>query len=137
MGSPAVRVPHTPMSFPTRGTHATLPDTGTSPDDGVVSIVSRRETDDSLAHRAVSVVAGVPVEDHERLVHEVKCLHETLGKTQSMLDAMQARLQALERGLTRSEAQVDLLIRLQQSGASPSSPAQAPPCSQGMDPDTA
>ena len=65
------------------------------------------------------MVAGVPVEDHEKLANEVKCLHETLGKTQSMLDAMQARLQALERGLTRSEAQVDLLIRLQQSGHRP------------------
>ena len=75
----------------------------------------------------MSVVAGVPIEDREKLVLEVNALRKTLSKTQSMLDAVQTRLQALERAQTRSEAQLDLLIRLQQSGAPPSSSAQAPP----------
>ena len=82
-------------------------------------------------------MAGVPVVDHEKLVLEVKGLQETLGKTQCMLDAMKSRLQAMERAQTRSEAQLDLLIRLQQSGAQPLSSAQAPPSSHGTDPDTA
>ena len=127
MGSLAEGVPQTPTSFQTQGTPATLPGTGIGHDDDVVSVVSRHETDDSHAHRAASVVAGVPAEDHARLVLEVNGLRETLGKTQSMLDAVLTRLQALERAQTRSEAQLDLLIRLQQSGAPPSSSAQAPP----------
>ena len=55
----------TPMSFPTQGILATLPDTGIGHDDDVVSVVSRHETEDSHAHRAASGVAGVPVADHE------------------------------------------------------------------------
>uniref|UniRef100_M4BFL0 Uncharacterized protein n=1 Tax=Hyaloperonospora arabidopsidis (strain Emoy2) TaxID=559515 RepID=M4BFL0_HYAAE len=82
-------------------------------------------------------VAGVPVADHAKLVLEVRGLQETLGKTQCMLDAMASRIQAMERAQTRSEAQLDLLIRLQQSDAQPSSSAQAPPSSHGTDPDTA
>ena len=53
------------------------------------------------------------------MVLEVKGLQETLGKTQCMLDATTSRLQAMERAQNRSEAQLDLLIRLQQSGHSP------------------
>uniref|UniRef100_A0AAV1TSM0 Uncharacterized protein n=1 Tax=Peronospora matthiolae TaxID=2874970 RepID=A0AAV1TSM0_9STRA len=113
MGSLAEGVPQIPMSFQTHGTHATLPDT------------------------AKSVAAGVPVEAHEKLVLEVKGLQEALGKSQCMLDAMQSRLQAMEQAQTRSEAQLDLLIRLQQSGAVPLSSAQAPPSSHGKDPGTA
>uniref|UniRef100_A0AAV1U152 Uncharacterized protein n=1 Tax=Peronospora matthiolae TaxID=2874970 RepID=A0AAV1U152_9STRA len=52
----------TPMSFQTQGTHATLPDTLFGPDDDVVSVVSRHEIDDTHAHRAKSVAAGVPVD---------------------------------------------------------------------------
>uniref|UniRef100_A0AAV1TPB3 Uncharacterized protein n=1 Tax=Peronospora matthiolae TaxID=2874970 RepID=A0AAV1TPB3_9STRA len=89
------------------------------------------------AHRAKSVAAGVPVEAHEKLVLEVKGLQEALGKSQCILDAMQIRLQAMEQAQTRSEAQLDLLIRLQQSGAVPLSSAQAPPISHGKDPGTA
>uniref|UniRef100_A0AAV1UMA8 Uncharacterized protein n=1 Tax=Peronospora matthiolae TaxID=2874970 RepID=A0AAV1UMA8_9STRA len=137
MGSLAEGVPQIPMSFQTQGTHATLPDTGIGPDDDVVSVVSRHEIDDTHAHRAKSVVAGVPVEAHEKLVLEVKDLQEALGKSQCMLDAMQSRLQAMEQAQTRSEAQLDLLIRLQQSGAVPLSSAQAPPSSHGKDPGTA
>uniref|UniRef100_A0AAV1TYI6 Uncharacterized protein n=1 Tax=Peronospora matthiolae TaxID=2874970 RepID=A0AAV1TYI6_9STRA len=136
MGSLAEGVPQIPKSFQTQGTHATLPDTGIGPDD-VVSVVSRHEIDDTHAHRAKSVAAGVPVEAHEKLVLEVKGLQEALGKSQCMLDAMQSRLQAMKQAQTRSEAQLDLLIRLQQSGAVPLSSAQAPPISRGKDPGTA
>ena len=79
-------------------------------------------------------MAGVPLADHEKPVLEVKGLQETLGKTQRMLEAMNSRLQAMERAQTRSEAQLNLLIRLQQSGTQPSSSAQAPPSSHGKDP---
>uniref|UniRef100_A0AAV1VAE5 Uncharacterized protein n=1 Tax=Peronospora matthiolae TaxID=2874970 RepID=A0AAV1VAE5_9STRA len=137
MGSLAEGVPQIPMSFQTQGTHATLPDTDIGPDDDVVSVVSRHGIDDTHAHRATSVAAGVPVEAHEKLVLEVKGLQAALGKSQCMLDAMQNRLQAMEQAQTRSEAQLDLLIRLQQSGAVPLSSAQAPPSSHGKDPGTA
>uniref|UniRef100_A0AAV1V303 Uncharacterized protein n=1 Tax=Peronospora matthiolae TaxID=2874970 RepID=A0AAV1V303_9STRA len=125
------------MSFQTQGTLTTLPDTGIGPDDDVVSIVSRHETDDTHAHRANLADAGVPVEAHEKLVLDIKGLQENSVKTQCMLDAMQSRLQAMEQAQTRSEAQLDLLIRLQQSGAVPLSSAQAPPSSHGKDPGTA
>uniref|UniRef100_A0AAV1V0L5 Uncharacterized protein n=1 Tax=Peronospora matthiolae TaxID=2874970 RepID=A0AAV1V0L5_9STRA len=115
------------MSFQTQGNLATLPGTGIGLDDDVVSVVSRHEIDDTHAHRAKSVAAGVPVEAHEKLVLEVSGLQEALGKSQCMMDAMQSRLQAMEQAQTQSEAQLDLLIRLQQSGAVPLSSAQAPP----------
>uniref|UniRef100_A0AAV1TL89 Uncharacterized protein n=1 Tax=Peronospora matthiolae TaxID=2874970 RepID=A0AAV1TL89_9STRA len=137
MGSLAEGVPQIPMSFQTQGTHATLPDTGIGPDDDVVSVVSRHEIDDTHAHRAESVAAGVPVEAHEKLVLEVKGLQEALDKTQCMLDAMQSHLQAMEQAQIRSEAQLDLLIRLHQSGAMLLSSAQAPSISHGKDPGTA
>uniref|UniRef100_A0AAV1TNL8 Uncharacterized protein n=1 Tax=Peronospora matthiolae TaxID=2874970 RepID=A0AAV1TNL8_9STRA len=122
MGSLAEGVPQIPMSFQTQGTHATLPDTGIGPDDDVVSVVSRHEIDDTHAHRAKSVAASIPVEAHEKLVLEVKGLQEALGKTHCALDAMQSRLQATEYSQTRSEDQMDLPIRLNQSEAqSPSS----------------
>ena len=134
MGNLAEGVTRTPMSFPAPVTLSTLPDTGIGHGDGVVSVFSRPENEDSHAHRAASGVAGVPLADHEKLVLEVKGLQETLGKTQYMLDAMNSRIQAMERAQTRSEAQLDLLIRLQQSGAQSSSSAQAPPSSHGKDP---
>uniref|UniRef100_A0AAV1TFS4 Uncharacterized protein n=1 Tax=Peronospora matthiolae TaxID=2874970 RepID=A0AAV1TFS4_9STRA len=136
-GSFAEGVPQIPMSFQTQGIHATLPDTGIGPGDDVVSVVSRHEIDDTHAHRAKSVAAGVPIRAHEKLVFKVKGLQEALGKSQCMLDVIQSRLRAMEQAQTRSEAQLDLLIRLQQSGAAPSSSAQAPPCSHGKDPGTA
>uniref|UniRef100_A0AAV1UUI6 Uncharacterized protein n=1 Tax=Peronospora matthiolae TaxID=2874970 RepID=A0AAV1UUI6_9STRA len=102
-----------------------------------IPMISRYGIDDTHAHRAKSVAAGVPVEAHEKLVLEVKGLQEALGKSQCMLDAMQSRLQAMEQAQTRSEAQLDLLIRLQQFGAVPLSSAQAPPSSHGKDPGTA
>ena len=78
---------------------------------------------------------GVPKEEHEKVLLELNGLRETLGKTQSALDATQARVQALESGHTRMEAQLDLLIRIQQLMARPTSAAQAPPSSSGTDPD--
>uniref|UniRef100_A0AAV1U8R5 Uncharacterized protein n=1 Tax=Peronospora matthiolae TaxID=2874970 RepID=A0AAV1U8R5_9STRA len=80
------------MSFQTQGTHANLPDTGIGHDGDVVSEVSRQETEDTIAHRAASVVAGVPVAVHEELVLEVKGLQENLGETRCMRDAIQGRL---------------------------------------------
>ena len=80
IGNLAEGVSSTPMSFQTQGTLATLPDTGIGHDDGIVSVVSRHENEDSHAHRAASGVAGVPMADHEKLVLEVKGLHETLVK---------------------------------------------------------
>uniref|UniRef100_A0AAV1V5X2 Uncharacterized protein n=1 Tax=Peronospora matthiolae TaxID=2874970 RepID=A0AAV1V5X2_9STRA len=72
------------------------------------------------------MVAGVPVAVHKKLVFQVKGLQETLKKTYCMLDAMQSRLQAMARAQTRSEAQLDFLIRLQQTGSPPSSSAPVP-----------
>uniref|UniRef100_A0AAV1VM06 Uncharacterized protein n=1 Tax=Peronospora matthiolae TaxID=2874970 RepID=A0AAV1VM06_9STRA len=67
-GSLAEAVSQTTMSFQTQGTLSTLPDTGIGPEDDVVSVVSRHEIDDTHAHRAKSVAAGVPVEAHEKFV---------------------------------------------------------------------
>ena len=74
-------------------------------------------------------------------------LRETLGKTQSALDAMQvgvqaselgqARVQALEMGEAQMEGQLDLLIRMQQPMARPTYAAQDPLSSRGKDHDMA
>uniref|UniRef100_A0AAV1U0P6 Uncharacterized protein n=1 Tax=Peronospora matthiolae TaxID=2874970 RepID=A0AAV1U0P6_9STRA len=96
----AVGVPRMPMCSQTQSTHATLPDTGIGHKDDVVSVVSGSETEDTHAYRPASVVAGVPVAVHAKLVLQVKGLQETLKKTYCMLDAMQSRLQAMERAQT-------------------------------------
>ena len=84
------------MSSPTPDTRATSPDTVIGHDDDVVSVVSPHGTGGSLSHRAASVVVGgVPREEHEKVLLELSGLRETLGKTQSAFDAMQACLQAL------------------------------------------
>uniref|UniRef100_M4B6B3 Uncharacterized protein n=1 Tax=Hyaloperonospora arabidopsidis (strain Emoy2) TaxID=559515 RepID=M4B6B3_HYAAE len=137
MGSLAEGESHIPMSSPTLGTLATLPDTGIGHGDDVVSEVSPRGTGGSLSHRAASVGVGVPKEEHEKVLLEMNGLRDTLGKTHGALDATQARVQALESGHTRNEAQLDLLIRIQQPMARPTSAVQAPPSSRGTDPDTA
>ena len=54
------------------------------------------------------------MEEHEKVLLELSGLRETLGKTQSALDATKARVQALESGHTRMESQLDLLVRIQQ-----------------------
>uniref|UniRef100_M4BAE4 Uncharacterized protein n=1 Tax=Hyaloperonospora arabidopsidis (strain Emoy2) TaxID=559515 RepID=M4BAE4_HYAAE len=122
------------MSSPTLGTLATLPETGIGHGEEVISGVSPRGTDGSLSHRAASVGVGVPKEEHEKILLELNDLRETLGKTQSALDATQDRVQTLESGHIRMEAQLDLLIRMQQSMARPASAAQAPPISRGRIP---
>ena len=137
MGNPAEEVSQTPTSFPTPGTLATSPDTGSDPDDVVVLGVAPHGTGGSLAHRAASEEVGKPRDELEELRREVICLRETLGKTQNALDATQARLQALELGQTRMEVQLDLLVRIQRPMAMPHVAAQAPPSSRGTDPDTA
>uniref|UniRef100_M4BM89 Uncharacterized protein n=1 Tax=Hyaloperonospora arabidopsidis (strain Emoy2) TaxID=559515 RepID=M4BM89_HYAAE len=109
MGSLTEGESHIPMSSSTLGTLATLPGIGIGHGDDVVSGVSPRGTGGSLPHRAAS----------------------------SALDATQARVQALESGHTRMEAQLELLIWMQQPMARPTSAAQAPPSSRGTDPDTA
>ena len=112
----------------------------------IASGYSPHETGGYLAHRAASLVVGVSKEEHEKVLLELSGLRETLGKTQSALDAMQSRVQALELdqarvrtlmlSLSRVEGQLDLLIRKQQPTARPYYPAQSPPSSHGTDPDT-
>ena len=145
MGNPAKGVSHTPTSSPSPDTLATLPYTGIGPDDCVVSEASPHVTGGSLAHRAASVVGGVPREEHEKVLLELSRLRETSGQTQIALDAMQARVQtlelgqarvqALEMGQARMEGQLDLLIRMQQPMARPTYAAQVHPSSRGTDPD--
>uniref|UniRef100_M4C5J8 Uncharacterized protein n=1 Tax=Hyaloperonospora arabidopsidis (strain Emoy2) TaxID=559515 RepID=M4C5J8_HYAAE len=137
MGNLAEGESHTPMSSPTQGTLATLPDIGIGHDDDVVPGVPPHGTGGSLTHRAASLKVGVPKEEHEKVLLELSGLGETLGKTQSALDATQARVQELESGHTRMEVQLDLLVRMQQPMARSTSAAQAPPSSRGTDPDTA
>ena len=113
MGSLAEGESNTPMSSPTPGTRATSQNIGIGHDDDVVSGVSPHGTGGSLAHRAASVEVGVPKEEHEKVLLELNGLRETLGKTQSALDATQARVQALESGHTWMKAQLDLSSRWQ------------------------
>ena len=112
MSSPAEGVSHTPMNSPTPRICATSSDTGIGHGDDVVSGVSSHETGGYLAHREASVVVGVPKKKHEKVLLEVSGLRATLGNTQRSLDATQARVQALELGQTRMEAQLDLLIQI-------------------------
>ena len=137
MSSLAEGEPHTPMSSSTLGTHGTSPNIGIGYDDDVVSGVSPHRTGGSLVDRAASVEVVLPKEEHEKVLLEMSGLRETLSKTQSALDATQDRVQALQSGHSRTEAQLDLLIRMQQPVARPTSAAQAPPSSRGTDPDTA
>ena len=71
---------------------------------------------------------------HEALVHS---LRKTLGQTQRTLNTVQARLLTFETSQIRTEVQLDLLIRMQQPVARPTSAAQAPLNQPGTDPDTA
>ena len=134
MGNSAEGVSHTSMRPPTSGTRAASPDTSISHDDDVVSGVSPHGTCDSLAHRAALVVVGIAKEEHEKMLLDLSGLRKRLGKTQSALDATQFRVYALESVQTRLEAQLDLLVRIQQPMAMPSFAVQAPPNSCGTDP---
>ena len=84
------------MSSPTPGTRATPPDTVIGHDEDVVSGFYSHGTVLSLAHRAASLVVEVPKAEHEKVILELSCIHETLSKTQSALVATQARVQALK-----------------------------------------
>ena len=77
------------------------------------------------------------MEEHEKVLLELNDLLKTLSKTRSALDATQARVHALKSGHTRMEAQLDLLIRMQQPMTRPTSAAQELSSSRGTDPDTA
>ena len=77
MVDPAKEVSHTHMSSPTPNTRATSPDTGAAQDDDVVSKVSPHGTGGSHAHRAASVVVGVPKQEHEKVLLEVSGFRET------------------------------------------------------------
>ena len=80
------------MGFPTSGTLYTSPDTGIGHDTDVISVVPPHENGGSLAHRAASVVVGIPREEHEKLLLELNGLRDSFGKTQSALDAIQAHV---------------------------------------------
>ena len=93
------------------------------------------------------MVVGELKEEHEKVFLELSGLQGTLGKNQSALDAMQARVQVLELGqarvqalelaLARVDGYLGLPVRMQQSTARPYNPTQAPPRSHGTGPDTA
>ena len=101
MGNPAEGVPSKAQGQSCQGvstipgTPATSPDDSIDPEDDVVSGVSLHETGGSLAHGAASVVLGIPQAEHEKLLLEMSCLRDTLGKNQSALDGTQTRVQAL------------------------------------------
>uniref|UniRef100_A0AAV1T915 Uncharacterized protein n=1 Tax=Peronospora matthiolae TaxID=2874970 RepID=A0AAV1T915_9STRA len=90
---------------------------------------------------------GVSSKSHSSLLKDVSSFRETFGQTQHALNEAQphletlegdhARLQTMETRLTRLEAQLDLLIRIQNLMATPLYAAQAPSSQQGMDPGTA
>ena len=73
-GSPAEGVTHIPTSFPTPGTLSTSPDNGIGHDNDAASVFSLHGTCGSLAHRAASVVVGVPKEEHEKVLLELSGL---------------------------------------------------------------
>ena len=100
------------MSYQIPDTLATSPDTGIGHDDDVVEVPSPHETGGSLSRQATPVAVGVSATAHEALVHEVKSLRETLGKTQRTLDAVLPRLSTFETSQTRMEVQSNLLIRM-------------------------
>ena len=125
------------MSSQTLGIPATSPDTGIGHEDDVVEVPSPNGTGGSLVGQAMPVAVSVSAAANEALVHEVNSLRETLGQTQRTLDAVQARLSKFETSQKRVEVQLDLLIRMRQPVARPTSAAQAPPDQPGTHPDTA
>ena len=114
MGNLAEGVSRTPMSSQTQSTAATSPDTGIDHDDDVVAVTYLHRTGGSLARQATPVASGVLAAAHAALVQTVNSLRETSNQTKSTLYAMQARLWTFETSQTRTESQLDLLIRMQQ-----------------------
>ena len=82
----------TPMSSRTPDTRAYSPDISIDHDDDVSGVTFPRGTEDSLAHRAAPVAVGVSAEAHAEVVHELKCLRETVVQNQSKLEEQNARL---------------------------------------------
>ena len=113
------------------------PDTFTGHDDGVVAVTFPHRTGGFLARQATLVETGVLAAAHATLVHEVNSLRETLGQTQRTLGAVQALLLTFETSQTRTEMQIDLLIRMQKPVARNTFAAQTPPDQHMLDPDTA
>ena len=111
------------MSSRTQNTLDTSPDTCIVHDDDVVAVPSPHGTGGSLACQAMPAAVSVSAAAHGDLVQEVNSLCETLSQTQRKLDAMQARLSPFETNQTRTEAQLDLLIRMQQLVERPNSAA--------------
>ena len=66
-----------------------------------------------LIFQATLAAVGVSAVTHEDLVQEVNSLRETLDQNQRTLDAIQARLSTFKTNQTRTEAQLDLLTRMQ------------------------
>ena len=107
------------MSSRTQNTLDTSPDTCIVHDEDVVAVPSPHGTGGSLACKATPAEVCVSAVVHEDLVQEVNSFRETLGQTQRTHDAIQARLSTFETNQTRTEAQLDLLIRMQQPGKDP------------------
>ena len=123
LGNLAERVSNTSMSSQTQGTPATSPDTGIGHGDDVVAVPLHIKLEVPLL---APMAAGVLAVAHAALVQEVNSLRDNLGQTQRTLDVVQAFLSTFETNQTRTEAQLDPLIRIQQPVAKPDSAAQAP-----------
>ena len=76
----------------TQSAYATSPDTGFGRGDDASDEVSPHATENSPAHRPTPMEANVSAKAHAELIHEGKCLRETLVQTQSTLKAVQTRL---------------------------------------------
>ena len=126
-GSPVEGVTRTPMNSTMLGNRATSPDTSWDHGDDVSGELSPHGTERSLAHQATPVEAGVSAQAHADLILEVNRLRETFTQTQSLLDAVQTRLQVLEQQQPRMEGKLDVLIRMLQRAAQPPFSAQALP----------
>ena len=137
MGNPAEGVSYTSMSSKTQGTLTTSFNNGIDHDDDVVAVSSQYGTRGFLDRQSTQVTPCVSAADRADLVRELNTLRETLGLTQSTLDVVQALLSSLETNHTRTETQLDLLIRMQQPVAKPTFAAQEPPDQTRTYPDTA
>ena len=80
----------------TRNSHATSPNSGCGRGNDASREAFLYVTEGSPSHRSTPKETSVSVQAHVNLFHEVKPLRETLAQTQSTLEAVQMRLQALE-----------------------------------------
>ena len=107
----------TPKSSRSRDTHATSLSTGSDPGDDVAEEYVPRDTGHSRARRAMPAEVDRPEVAHDEPDPEKRHLREALARTQSMLEAVQARLLVVEEKVPRIEGQLDVLIRMQMSSA--------------------